>query len=102
MEDHGRYKFGDSESLGDQALELAGALSELMTKYLDLLKKQLNVDEDDDYIDEDTKEMLDLIDNGMILCDRATKLTIGQCDAFDRMEHKLDKIMKKLDDLECK
>ena len=97
------YKFGDSESLGDQALELAGAMNQLMQRYLDLLKEQLNVDdEDDDYIDDETKAMLDLIRESIILCDHAEKLVIGQCDAMDRMEHKLDKIMKKLDDLECR
>ena len=102
MEETGRYKFGDSESLADQTLELCGALDQLLEKYLDFMKKQLNVDDEDDYIDDETKELLDFMEEGIILTKHAEMLVINQSEVIERMDHKLNKIMKKLDDLELK
>lgn len=102
MEDTGRYKFGDSKSLADQTLELCGALDQLLEKYLDFMKKQLNVDDEDDYIDDETRELLDFMEEGIILTKRAEMLVINQSEVIERMDHKLNKILKKLDDLELK
>jgi len=99
MEDTGRYKFGDSKSLADQTLELCGALDQLLVKYLEFIKKQLNVDDEDDYIDDETKELLDFMEEVIILTKHAEMLMINQSEVIERMEHKLDKIMTKLDDL---
>ena len=89
------YKFGDSESLGDQALELMGATDKWLETYLnsESFKDALNyMDEKDKAVMNDTFEIIK----------RTEKFIIDYSDAMDRIEHKIDKIYKLVADNDLK
>jgi hypothetical protein len=95
MEDHGRYKFGDSKSLGDMTLELCAALDKYAGRYMDYLKSNSLIDEEDD-------ETMKMLKDTIRLFKASEMVMITWAEVNERTEHKTDKILKKLDDLECK
>ena len=84
-----------STSLSDQTLELCAALDKYAERYMDYLKSNSLIDDEDDEINKMVKETVHLF--------KATEMVmITMSEVVERTEHKTDKILKKLDDLECK
>lgn len=84
-----------STSLSDQTLELCSALDKYAGRYMDYLKSNNLVDEEDD-------EMVKIIKETVYLFKASEMVMITMSEVIERTEHKTDKILKKLDDLECK
>ena len=92
MADSGRYKWGDSKELGDQALELMGAFNDLTERYTnsESYKDALK------YMDDEEVSMMNEI---FELFDRSELLVIKCSDRLDQMNHKLDRIEKMLKEI---
>ena len=84
-----------STSLSDQTLELCAALDKYAERYMDYLKSNSLIDDEDDEVNKMVKETVYLF--------KASEMVmITMSEVIERTEHKTDKILKKLDDLECK
>ena len=84
-----------STSLSDQTLELCAALDKYAERYTDYLKSNNLVDEKDD-------EVVEMIKDTVYLFKATEMVMITWAEVSERTEHKIDKIAKKLDDLECR
>ena len=82
---------GKSTQLGDQALELCRDTDELMGKYIKLLSDQ-------DVIEAMSPDELVVLQDSFKLLKKCEKLMIDAYESQDRIEHKLDKIIKLLDE----
>ena len=92
----GRFKWGDSKQLGDQALEICAALDSLMEKYLDFMKESGLFDMENE--DPSVKKMLDLYGEMIILIKHCEMWTIDYSTCMDRMDHKISLILRKLEE----
>lgn len=80
-----------STQLGDQAIEIAHDTDELMGKYIKLLSDQ-------DVIEAMSPEKLVILQDSFKLLKKCEKLMIDAYESQDRIEHKLDKVIKILED----
>ena len=81
----------ESTQLGDQAIEIAHDTDELMGKYIKLLSDQ-------DVIEAMSPEELVILQDSFKLIKKCEKLMIDAYESYDRIEHKLDKVIKLLDE----
>ena len=84
-----------STSLSDQTLELCAALDKYAGRYMDYLKSNSLIDDEDD-------EVIKMVEDTIYLFKASEMVMITMSEVIERTEHKTDKILKKLDDLEFK
>ena len=84
-----------STSLSDQTLELCAALDKYAERYIDYLKSNSLIDDEDD-------ETMKMLKDTIYLFKATEMVMITWAEVSERTERKIDKIAKKLDDLECK
>lgn len=80
-----------STQLGDQAIEIAHDTDELIGEYIKLLTDQ-------DVIEGMSPEELAIIQDSFKLIKKCEQLMIDAYENQDRIEHKLDKMIKLLED----
>ena len=85
MASYGRFPWGVSDSLGDQALELMAAMDKWMNQYLESNSYQNSLS----YMDESDKELLE---SGFELMKHFEKFLIDEGACLDRIDHKLRNI----------
>lgn len=91
----GRFKWGDSKSISDQAIECMAALDKWFERYTnsEAFKAALEYGSDDD------REM---INEGFIIMKHIEEWAITWTEQNERIERKLDKIYKMVEEIDLK
>jgi len=95
MADSGTFKWGESRQLGDQALEICAAMDKLMVKYLDFMKEQGLFDMAEE--DPACQKAVEMYEEMVALLKHCEMWTIDFSTKIDVIDHKLDKVMRKLE-----
>ena len=95
MKDSGRFKWGESKQLGDQAIELMANLNEWFKRYLE----SESFEGAKSYMTDEDKELLK---DGYEILEKSELFVVNCGDALDRIEHKLNKICTLVDEIGMK